>query len=46
MLSKKRREEYDQMAVSVAGGKAGYQPAKKSRYSKSPAKDYGTQQFQ
>ena len=38
MLNKEKREKYDRVAVSVASGRDGYQPARKSRYSKS-AKD-------
>nr|DAF74652.1 MAG TPA: hypothetical protein [Caudoviricetes sp.] len=45
-MSQANRKKYDQMAASVAGGKSGYQPAKKSRYSKSMRSDYGSHPFQ
>lgn len=41
MLNKEKREEYDRMAANVASGRDGYQPARKSRYSKSAKDEYG-----
>lgn len=41
MLNKEKREEYDRMAANVALGRAGYQPARKSRYSKTAKDEYG-----
>ena len=46
MLNNDKRQAYDKMASDVANGRSGYQPAKKSRYSKSPEKDYGNHPFQ
>lgn len=42
MLSRDKRKEYDKMASDVANGRAGYRPAKKSRYSKSAPDKYGS----
>lgn len=41
MLNKERRSEHDRMAVNVALGRDGYQPARKSRYSKSAKDKWG-----
>ena len=41
MLNKEKREGYDRLAVNVARGGDGYQPARKSRYSKSAKDEYG-----
>lgn len=41
MLNKERREKYDRVAANAASGMAGYQPARKSRYSKSAKDEYG-----
>ena len=41
MLNKEKRENYDRMVVNVALGRAGYQPARKSRYSKSAKDKWG-----
>lgn len=41
MLNKEKREKYDRVAASVASGRDGYQPARKSRYSKSAKDEYG-----
>lgn len=41
MLNKEKREEYDRMAANVVLGSACYQPARKSRFSKSAKNKHG-----
>lgn len=36
------KQKYNKMASNVASGRAGYQPARKSRYSKSAKDEYGS----
>jgi hypothetical protein len=41
VLNKDKRENYDRNAVNVMLGRAGYKPARKSRYSKSAKDKWG-----
>jgi len=41
MLTPEKRNEYEQMCRDVKAGRLGYQPVKKSRFSKSARNKFG-----